>query len=125
MSGHGRLTLWRSFAYAFRGAFLMLHTQRNARIHALATVAVVVLGALLGLGIGEWLWIVAAIAMVWVAEGLNTAIESLADAVSTEFHPRIRDAKDASAASVLLAAIAAAVIGALVFVPHLWALFAE
>ena len=55
-----------------------------------------------------------AIALVWAAECLNTAVESLADATSPDHHPLVGRAKDAAAGAVLCAAIGAAVIGLLV-----------
>ena len=60
-----------------------------------------------------------AIALVWVAEAANTAIEALGDAISLERNPRIRQAKDIGAGAVLLAAIAAVVVAAIVFGPRL------
>ena len=67
----------------------------------------------------EWCAIAVAIAMVWTAEALNTAFEFLCDVASPEFHPLIQKAKDVAAAAVLLSAVGAAVIGLIVFVPHL------
>jgi diacylglycerol kinase len=61
-------------------------------------------------------------ALVWVAEAFNTALEFLADEISLEHRDRIGRAKDLGSAAVLVAALAAAVIGALVFVPHVIAL---
>jgi diacylglycerol kinase (ATP) len=110
-----------SFANAGRGVASLLASQANARIHALATVASVALGFWLGLSAGEWCWIALAIGLVWVAEGLNSALEALADAVHPERDARVGRAKDAAAGAVLLAAIASAVIGALVFGPRLFA----
>jgi diacylglycerol kinase (ATP) len=109
----------RSFADAGRGLAFLLASQPNARIHALATAAAIGLGAWLGLTAGEWCWIALAIALVWVAEGLNSGIEALADAVHPERDVRVGRAKDVAAAAVLVAAIAAAAIGALVFGPRL------
>ena len=71
----------------------------------------------------EWGLIVAAIGMVLVAETFNTAIESLARAVDTQFHPRLRDALDIASAAVLLASGTAVVIGLCIFVPELYRLF--
>jgi diacylglycerol kinase (ATP) len=71
---------------------------------------------------GEWCWIVLAIAVVWTAEALNTAFEFLADAASPNFHPVVRDAKDVAAGAVLITAIAAVIIGAIVFWPHVAAM---
>ena len=108
-----------SFADAGRGIALLLAREPNARIHAAASIAAVALGAWLGVSAGEWCWIALAIALVWVAEGLNSALEVLADAVHPERDARVGQAKDLAAGAVLAAAIASAVIGALVFGPRL------
>jgi len=77
----------RSFGHAFRGLKVLLQTQHNARIHALATVLVVAAGALLRLSPAEWALIVLAIVCVWSTEALNTAIEFLVDLASPALHP--------------------------------------
>jgi hypothetical protein len=59
---------------------------------------------------------------VWAAELLNTAIELLADRVSMQREEPIRRVKDAAAAGVLLAALAAFSVGLIVFLPKLWRL---
>jgi diacylglycerol kinase (ATP) len=101
------------------GIVLLLKTQRNARIHAAATVAVLGLGALLPLSAGEWRWIALAVALVWIAEALNTSIEVLADALVQGPDPMVGRAKDAAAGGVLVAAGHAVLVGVLVFGPHL------
>lgn len=108
----------RSFKYAFIGLLRMIRCQHNAWIHAAATIAVIVLGVLLQLSRFEWCWIVLAIAIVWTAEALNTAFEFLADAASPNFSPVVRDAKDVAAGAVLVTAVAAVIIGAIIFWPH-------
>jgi diacylglycerol kinase len=75
---------------------------------------VLALGAFLDLSRGDWCWLVVAIAMVWAAECMNTALESLADATAPDPHPLVGRAKDAAAGAVLCASIGAAVIGLLV-----------
>jgi diacylglycerol kinase (ATP) len=97
----------------------MLVSQHNARIHLLATVLACGLGLLLGISLLEWCAIVVAIVVVWTAEALNTAFEFLCDVASPEFHPLIQKGKDVAAAAVLVSAVGAAVIGLLVFGPHL------
>ncbi|MGP1679831.1 MAG: diacylglycerol kinase family protein [Burkholderiales bacterium] len=109
----------RSFGHAFRGLKLLLQTQPNARIHAVATVLVVAAGALLRIAPAEWALIVLAIACVWVAEALNTSIEFLVDLVSPDPHPLAGKAKDVAAGAVLVAAIGSAIIGGFVFGPHI------
>jgi diacylglycerol kinase len=98
----------------------MVWSQPNARIHAVATMAAVLLGLTLRISIAEWCWIVLAIVGVWTAEALNTALELLTDIASPGVHPLAGKAKDVAAGAVLIAAVGSAVIGMLVFGPHLW-----
>ncbi len=100
----------------------MIQSQQNAWIHAVATVVVAVAGLYFRITPAEWSWVVLAIMSVWTAEALNTAVEFLADATKPEFNLLIGDAKDVAAGAVLISAIGAAVIGVLVFGPHIWAL---
>lgn len=108
----------RSFGYAFAGIALLIRSQHNAWIHAIATLLVVGLGVLLPLSRLEWTALILAMAIVWTAEGINTAIELLGDGISREEHPLVGQAKDAGAGAVLLAAIGAAIVGLLVLGPH-------
>jgi len=112
----------RSFGYAGRGVLVLVRSQHNAWIHLAFTVVVVGLGFGLGISALEWCAIAIAIGAVWAAEGFNTAIELLADASVPEHHPEVGRAKDVAAGAVLLAAVAAAVVGAVVFLPRLVAL---
>jgi diacylglycerol kinase len=109
----------RSFSHAFAGVRVLLRSQHNVWIHAAASAAVVIAAVLLGISRLEWCAVLLAMALVWVAEGLNTALELLADAVSPEHHPLVGQAKDVAAAAVLLAALGAATVGVLVFGPRL------
>ncbi len=108
-----------SFRYAFRGVAVILKSEHNARIHALATLMVTVAGCYAGLSRFEWCWIVAAIFAVWTAEAFNTAIESLTDLISPEFHPLAERTKDIASAAVLFTAMGAAIIGLMIFLPHI------
>lgn len=101
----------------------MVRSQANARIHLAATVVVVAMGLWLQLPERDWALLTLAIGGVWAAEALNTAIETVVDLVSPEWHPLARDAKDLAAGGVLLATFAAVVIGVLVFAPPLRACF--
>jgi diacylglycerol kinase (ATP) len=105
--------------FAYRGILIMLKYEHNAWVHMVATVFVCVAGALAGISISEWCWIVLAIVAVWTAEALNTALEFLADLAFPDFHPMVEKAKDVAAGAVLITCIGAIVIAGLVFVPHL------
>lgn len=107
---------------AARGIALLLGGTANARIHLAATLLVVGLGLWLRLPRNEWLWLTGAIGFVWSAEAFNSAIETLADRISPDHDPLIARAKDLAAGAVLAAAVAAAVIGLLIFLPRLLAL---
>jgi len=96
----------------------MIRCQHNAWIHAFSTIAVVGSGLLFHLSSADWCWISLAIAIVWTAEALNTAFEFLADAVSPEFHPLVRDAKDVAAGAVLITVVVAVIIGSIIFWPY-------
>jgi diacylglycerol kinase len=113
-----------SFRYAFAGWAEVLRSQPNARIHAAMTAAVLGLAAWLRLGRGEWSVLVLTVGLVWVAECVNTAVEAAVDLASPGRHPLARAAKDAAAAAVLVAALAAVAVGLLVLGPPLWARFA-
>ncbi len=109
-----------SFGFALRGLRTLVATQANARIHAVATVLAIAAGFWFALTRMEWCAVVAAIGLVWTAEGLNTALEFLTDLASPEHHPLAGKTKDVAAGAVLAASIAAAVIGAIIFGPKLW-----
>jgi len=94
-------------------------TQRNMKIHLAAAVVVLAAAVCFGLSPAETAVIVLAVALVMVAETLNSAIEKAVDMITGEYHPLARIAKDAAAGAVLLAAFFSAVIGALVFLPHI------
>lgn len=109
-----------SFRYAFSGWGYVLRTQRNAWIHALISVLAVLVGLWLGLPLKDWALVVIAMAFVWIAEFLNTALEAVVDLATEEQHPLAQVGKDVGAAAVLIAALASIVIGLLVMGPPLW-----
>jgi diacylglycerol kinase len=114
---------FRSFRYAGAGLVSLFRLENNARIHLLAAVMVLFLGAGFQISLTEWALVVTQIGLVWMAEAFNTAIEKLADVVSPEHHPTIKAVKDLAAGGVLMASLAAAVVGGLVFIPKLLSLF--
>ncbi len=111
----------RSFRYAFSGWWYVIRTQKNAWIHTIVSIIVIAIGLWLSIGPQDWAVIFLAIAMVWTAEFLNTALEAVVDLASPERHPLARVGKDVGAAAVLIAAIASVLIGLLIFGPPLLA----
>lgn len=114
-----------SFRYAFSGWWYVIRTQRNAWIHALFSVIVILVCLWLGLTALEWALIIGAIAMVWTAEFINTALEAMVDLASPSRNHLARVSKDVGAAAVLIASLASALIGLLVMGPPLLARLAS
>jgi diacylglycerol kinase (ATP) len=113
----------KSVGHALHGIAYVLRSQHNAWIHAAATIVVAVAGFYFHLTSVEWCCIVIAASSVWTAEALNTALELLADAAFEELHPLIGHAKDVAAGAVLVTAIAAIIVGAIIFWPHIEIIF--
>ena len=112
-------TLIESFQHAFAGMWFAVRTQRNARIHATIAILVVFLGLFLELELVQWAIIVLTTGFVFVSELFNTAIESVIDLVTEEYHPLAKQAKDVAAAAVLISAIVAVAVGILILGPPL------
>lgn len=117
------MKLFRSFGYGFSGLFHVLKSEQSMRIHLLAAVVVVTTGFFFRIAAGEWMAVAICIGLVVSMECLNTAIERLADRVSTDQHPLIQQAKDSAAAAVLVISISSATIGGIVFLPKIWTWF--
>ena len=114
-----RSTITSTFSFAVAGLAYLLRTQRNARIHLFAAIVALAMAAWLGLARIEWAVLILTITVVFVLEGINTAIEAVVDLASPEIHPLAKIAKDVSAAMVLVAAGGSAIIGVLLFGPPL------
>jgi diacylglycerol kinase (ATP) len=110
-----------AFRHAFAGWWYMLRTQRNAWMHAVLSTGAFALGLWLGLGRLEWAIIILTVALVWMAEFVNTALEAVVDLASPDLHPLAKVGKDVAAAAVLVAALTAVAVGLLIMGPPLWA----
>ncbi len=113
------MSLLRSFGFALEGVSYLIRTQRSAQIEVVIGLAVVVLAARLGITALEWAVLVLAIALVLSLEALNTAIELAVTLASPQRHPLAKAAKDVAAGMVLIAAVAAVIVGVVVLGPRL------
>lgn len=111
----------KSFGYAFKGIASFLGKEPNAWVHCSAVVVVVSLGVYYDITSTEWCLCILCFGMILMAEAMNTAIERLVNLVSPQKHPIAGDVKDVAAGAVLLAALSAAVIGLIIFIPYLFA----
>jgi len=112
--------MFKSIGIAFDGIIDLIKSENNAKIHLISTIVVIIVGFKLQFLSIEWLWISLAIAGVWVAELINTAIEKLTDLVSPEINPIAKKVKDYAAGAVLVMAIWAIFVFCLISLPHLW-----
>ncbi|MBS2969738.1 diacylglycerol kinase family protein [Metabacillus sp. KIGAM252] len=111
--------LLKSFAFAWSGLMHVYRHERNFQIHCILMVLAIAAGFLLKISLVEWYMVIGAIAAVLSLELMNTAIERTVDLVTEEMRPLAKAAKDAAAGSVFVAAIAAFIIGMLIFTPKL------
>jgi len=109
-----------SFGHAFHGWAYVIRNEKNAWIHAVVTILVVIVATWLAVPLRDWAVLVLTIAMVWAAEFLNTAIEAVVDLASPAHHPLAKVGKDVGAAAVLIAACASVLVGLLILGPPLW-----
>ncbi|HHV19066.1 MAG TPA: diacylglycerol kinase family protein [Thermoanaerobacterales bacterium] len=108
-------TLGESFFYAISGIKYTFKTQRNIKIHFITALLAIVLSYLLRLSVVELLAVSITIALVLAAEMVNTAIETVVDMYTKEYHPLAEAAKNVAAGAVLISAINAIVVGYLIY----------
>jgi diacylglycerol kinase (ATP) len=111
-----------AFRYAWQGIAYMLRTQPNAWFQIGIWIVVTAVGLAMHLTAGEWSAAVLAMAVVWITEALNTAIEDVVDLASPARHPLAGRAKDVAAGAVVVAVAASGIIGLIIFGPRFWAL---
>ena len=109
-----------SIGHAVDGIWDLVKHENNAKIHVISTLLGVLVGLKLEFLAIEWLWISLAVACVWVAELINSALEKLVDMVSPETNPLAKKVKDYAAGAVLVMAIWAVFVFCLISLPHVW-----
>ena len=110
----------RGFGYATKGAWLLLKNEASIQAQAAIAVVMTVAGFYFDLSATEWILQIFAIGLVMSIEGLNTATEELADFIHPDFHNKIGYIKDVAAGAVFFAAIAAVIVGCLIYIPKFW-----
>ncbi|MHB1593168.1 MAG: diacylglycerol kinase [Streptosporangiaceae bacterium] len=110
----------RAFGFAGQGAWQVIRTERNMRVHLAVAAAVIVAGVVWRVSAVDWACLALAIGLVLTAETLNSALETLTDLHTSQYHPLAKTAKDAAAGAVLIASLAAAGVGVAVFWPRIF-----
>lgn len=111
--------VWRRFSCAWNGMKAAYREEQSFRIQLMVVGVVSIAGLIVGLSQTEWLFIVTAIGAVLSLELLNTMVEKTLDLLHPMQHERVKFIKDVSAAAVLISSLAAAIIGLIIFIPHI------
>lgn len=111
---------YKSVQYALEGIFACIKKERNMKIHLSMMIIVIICGFVFSIEIFEWIICIILFGLVIALELINTAIEAVVDLCSPTFHPLSKLAKDMAAGAVLIAAISAAIIGLIIFIPKLF-----
>jgi diacylglycerol kinase (ATP) len=112
----GRL---KSVSYAVKGAVKLITTEHSVMVQFFVGIALTIAGFCFKITATEWLFQTMAIGMVMSIEGLNTAVEKIADFIHPDYHKRIGFIKDIAAGAVFFAAITAIIIGLIIYVPKI------
>ncbi len=107
----------KSLTNAINGVVLLVREERNAKIHIIALILVILVGLIYHLNILNWILIGLATSLVLITEAINTAIEKTIDYLTLEQKPALRQIKDLAAAAVLIAAIFAVFVAVMIFIP--------
>lgn len=110
----------KSVGYAFKGALLLLKTEASIQVQFSIGILVTIAGFYFNISNTEWILQVFAIGIIISIEGLNTAVEKIADFVHPEHHKKIGVIKDVSAGAVFISAITAIIIGCIIYIPKLF-----
>ncbi|OUO91507.1 diacylglycerol kinase [Gordonibacter sp. An230] len=117
-----RFPLTRAFGCAWSGVVYAARSQRNMKIHLVVAAAAVVLGCALRIDGPSWAAVLVCVGSVIAAELANTAVESVVDLVSPEYHELARRAKDCAAGAVLVLSLAAVAVACAVYLPPILAI---
>jgi len=112
----GRL---RSFKFAIYGAYILIRTEHSIMVQTSLSLLLIIAGFYFDISKTDWMFQVLAIGLVISIEGLNTAVEKIADFIHPDYHDKIGFIKDIAAGAVFFAAVAAMTIGLFIYLPHL------
>lgn len=110
----------RGGSYAIKGALLLIRTEPSIQVQMVISILVTIAGFYFELTNTEWMFQIFAIGLVLSTEGLNSAVEGIADFIHPDFHTKIGYIKDVAAGAVLFAAFTAITIAAIIYIPYIF-----
>lgn len=110
----------RGGGYAFKGAWILIKSEHSIQVQAIIAILVSIAGFYFEISKTEWMFQILSIGLILSAEGLNTAIEGIADFVHPNFHTKIGYIKDVAAGAVLFTAFTAVIIAAIIYIPYIF-----
>lgn len=110
----------RAGGYAFKGALLLIRTESSIQVQLIIAILVTLAGFYFDITATEWIFQTIAIGLIMTAEGLNTAVEEIADFVHPDFHNKIGFIKDVAAGAVFIAAVSAVIVGCIIYLPYVF-----
>ncbi|PNQ72778.1 diacylglycerol kinase [Hanstruepera neustonica] len=110
----------RSIKYAFKGAWILVTTEASIKVQVFIGIIMTGLGFVVGLSRTEWIIQCLTIGLVIAIEGINTAVEEIADFIHPDKHTKIGLIKDISAGAVFIFAVTAIIVGILIYFPKIF-----
>ncbi len=108
---------FKSMGFALKGAIKLITTEHSIMVQSSLAVGLIIAGFYFNISHEEWMFQTLAIGLVLSIEGLNTAVEKVADFIHPEFHQKIGFIKDIAAGAVFFAAMTAIAIGLMIYLP--------
>ena len=113
----------KAVGYALKGAIILIKTEASIKVQFALAVIMTIAGFYFNISPTEWCIQVFAFGLIMSIEGLNTAVEEIADFIHPDFHKKIGLIKDIAAGAVFISAIAASIIGMIIYIPKIFNTF--
>jgi diacylglycerol kinase (ATP) len=114
---------WKAIGYAFKGALILLRTEASIQVQTVIAIIMTIAGFYFEITATEWIAQTLCIGLIMGLEGMNTTAEAIADFIHPDFHKKIGHIKDIAAGAVVMTAIASTIVGLIIYVPYIKALF--
>ncbi|NER13949.1 diacylglycerol kinase family protein [Leptobacterium flavescens] len=110
----------KSVGYAFKGAVLLITTEASIKVQVFMSILVTLAGFYFNISSTEWLIQILTIGLIMSVEGVNTAIEKMADFIHPDFNDKIGFIKDIAAGAVFISAIVAVIVACIIYLPKIF-----